>query len=180
MDIDLIGKLMAEIARPLIIIILVVFLTPWLVKKRKEKGLKSGQNVTQFISAVDKVMKRINNVLDDPLLIDKDATASADDIVSSWQKVDAQLKQIAFDYCQVKPDLKPYPIDYVLFELEMKKKVGNTTIGFYQDLTKLKDMAIKLPGQDIPSLTAVRYCRLAEHVSKMLGQGPLPGLGGLF
>ncbi len=176
MEIDLIGQLMAEIARPLIIIILVVFLTPWLVKKRKQKGHNPVQNVAQFRSEVDRVMKRINNVLDEPLLIDRDSTASADDIVDSWQKVDAQLKQIAFDYCQVKPDLKPYPIDYVLFELEMKKKVGNTTIGFYQDLTKLKDMAVKLPAQEIPSLTAVRYCRLAEHVSKMLGQGPLPSL----
>ena len=137
-----------------------------------------------FSSELEKVIQRANHILDDPVFLKKgfseNSLRAKEDIIKSWDRVDSELKKLAFDHCQVEPDTQPYPFDYTLFELEMKKKIGNTTIGFYRDLARLKDMVMAIPEQDLPPLSAAKYDLLAEHVLKMMKQGPLPGIGGIF
>ncbi len=185
MNTDLIFQLISEVAKPLIIIVLLILVAPLIIKWIKNKKHPSAPTANLYYSELEKVIQRANNILDDPVLLKSELTATADnprlEILESWNKVDAEFKRLAFEHCQVAPDNDPYPLDYVLFELEMKKKAGNTTLGFYRELHRLKDIILSLPDDEqIKPVHAAKYALLSGHVIKMLKEGPMPGIAGIF
>lgn len=185
-NISFVISLLQEIGKPLLILVVVLFLLPPVVVRLRKSGKNKRASASDvFMDGLERLIQRANHVLDDPVLLKEQKQNSDGDsksvVLSAWDQIDSELKRLAQNQCQVDPDISPYPIDYVLFELEMRKVVGNTTIGFYRDLGKLKDIVVTMQQEEhIDLLSAAKYELLAQHVKKMLKQGPLPGIGGIF
>ncbi len=185
MNTDLIIRLASEISKPLIILVISLFIIPLVLKRVKKKKQLSAPTIGRFYTELEKVIQRANHILDDPVLLKSELSSNIENpretILKSWAKVDSELKKLAFEHCQVATDSIPYPLDYALFELEMKKKAGNTTLGFYRELSSLKDVIAAIPEDEhVEPVYAAKYDLLARHVVKMLKEGPLPGIAGFF
>ncbi len=186
MNSELVIQILKEIAQPLLILVIALFLVPPLLKRlRKSSRREQAVSTEVFVRELERVMHRANHVLDDPLLL-KSVPANLPAppqtaVLEAWEQVDGELKNLALEHFGVAPAISPYPLDYVLFELEMKKKVGNTALGLYRDLMKLKEIAENATDpENISNRDAARYALLARQVIKMMEQGPPPGLAGLF
>jgi len=169
---EFIIRIIKEIAQPLLILVAALFLVPPLLRRlRKSAGQEKSTSADLFVQELDRVVQRANHVLDDPVLLKAGSSHSAKDsrtaVLDAWSAVDGRLKQLAQEYLQVDPEVSPYPLDYVLFELEMKRKAGNTALGFYRELLRLKDVAITAADpENIPEQAALRYALLARNVAK--------------
>ncbi len=163
------------IAKPLLILLLAFFLLPPLFKRLRTKLTGGGQRGLDFSRELDAVYRRADNILAGGLEqgSDHEATGSAPErIRAAWAGLERTMKELGRKHLQVAADNTLYPWDYVLFELEMKKKVANSSIGIYRDLLRLKDIVEQDPTVTIPEEAASKYCRLAARVNTELAHEP--------
>lgn len=167
--------LFMAIAKPLLILLLAFFLLPPLFKRLRAKLTGGGQRGLDFCQELDAVYRRADNILTGGLEqgSDHEATGSAAErICAAWAGLERTMKELGWKYLQVAADNTPYPWDYVLFELEIKKKVANSSIGIYRDLLRLKDIVEQNPAVIIPEEAVSKYCRLAARANTELMHEP--------
>ena len=176
MDFLFVFDLFKAIAGPLLILLAVFFLAPPLLTRLRKVCLSGDKRARfDFQKELNSVFNRANDQLPAPLAQSPEneiTGAPKEALLASWTALEATMKELGFKHYQVNRHLDPYPLDYVLFELEMKKRARNSVIGIFRDLSRLKDAATCREEMVIDNASAQKYVRLACRVVEELQKEP--------
>jgi len=138
---------------------LLLLVIPFALNRRWFKKQINGQSGFDFDKKIEAVYKRSAHLYNAEILVRKAVELQPDhrgQVLTAWQHLDSALRQIAETYLLVNAASDPYPIDYVLFELEQRQKVSNTVCGMYRELSQLMSLLCEQSGM-IPGAQAVLH-----------------------